>query len=75
MAALDLSSFEPYFRGGKNFEMTEEQYVENVRRKLPETKYLEKRSPVSRKARDFGYKLRVEERIHKVLIFTKVGEK
>lgn len=55
--------------------MTEEQYVENVRRKLPETKYLEKRSPVSRKARDFGYKLRVEERIHKVLIFTKVGEK
>ena len=73
MTALDLSSFEPYFRSGKYFEMTEEQYVENIRRKLPETKYLEKRSPVARKARDFGYKLRVEERIHKVLIFTKVG--
>ena len=37
MTALDLSSFEPYFRSGKNFEMTEEQYVENIRRKLPET--------------------------------------
>ena len=39
MALLDLSSFEQLFQKGENFEITEEQYV--------------------------------EERIHRVLVFTK----
>lgn len=71
MALLDLSSFEQLFQKGENFEITEEQYEEKVKKKLPQTNYLKKRSPVARKARDFGYKLHVEERIHRVLVFTK----
>ncbi len=71
MALLDLSSFEQLFQKGENFEITEEQYEEKVKKKLPQTNYLKKRSPVARKARDFGYKLYVEERIHRVLVFTK----
>lgn len=71
MALLDLSSFEQLFQKGENFEITEDQYEEKVKKKLPQTNYLKKRSPVARKARDFGYKLHVEERIHRVLVFTK----
>lgn len=71
MALLDLSSFEQLFQKGENFEITEEQYEEKVKKKLPQTNYLKKRSPVARKARDFGYMLHVEERIHRVLVFTK----
>ena len=53
MALLDLSSFEQLFQKGENFEITEEQYEEKVKKKLPQTNYLKKRSPVARKARDF----------------------
>ena len=54
MALLDLSSFEQLFQKGENFEITEEQYEEKVKKKLPQTNYLKKRSPVARKAYSQG---------------------
>jgi len=33
MASLDLSLFEPYFRGGENFEITEAEYEKGVKKK------------------------------------------
>ena len=71
MPKLNLSLLEPYFKTGKDFEITEEQYEANVNRKLPESKYLVKQSPVAKRAKEAGYTLKVEERIHRVLIFTK----
>ncbi len=73
MASLDLTLFEKHFSEGKNFEITEEEYVNNVKKKLPQTQYFVSRSPVACKAREFGYKVRVEERVHRVLVFTKKG--
>jgi len=75
MAPLDLSLFEPFFRGGENFEITEAEYEKGVKKKLPDVKYLQSRSPVARKAHENGYRLKVEERIQRVLIFTKMEEK
>ena len=74
MPKLNLSLLEPYFQKGKDFEITEEQYEENVKKKLPESKYLVKKSPVAKKAQEAGYTVKIEERIHRVLIFTKTEE-
>lgn len=73
MRKLDLSLFEKHFEKGENFEITEEEYEKGVKTKLPQTKYLETGSPVAKMAHKFNYKLKVEERIHKVLVFTKEG--
>lgn len=72
---LDLSAFEPLLKQGNNFEVTEEEYENNVRKAMPETNYLKKNSPVAKLAKEYGYKLRVEERIQRVLIFTSGDEK
>ena len=37
MAKLDLSLLEPYFQKGENFELTEAQYEEKVKKALPKT--------------------------------------
>ena len=68
---LDLSEFEKAFAEEKDFELTEEEYKKWVNKELPQSKYFEKRSPVAKKAKEAGYEMRVEERIHRVVIFTK----
>lgn len=71
MAKLDLSALIPLLKQGHSFELTEEQYKEKIKRALPKTDYLKRSSPVAKKAKEYGYKIQVEERIHRVLIFTK----
>ncbi len=68
---LDLSSFEPLMKSGNDFEVTEEQYERAIRKAMPETNYLKKNSPVAKLAKENGYKIQVEERIHRVLVFQK----
>lgn len=68
---LDLSSFEPLMKLGKDFEVTEEQYEKAIKKPMPQTNYLKKNSPVATLAKKNGYKIQVEERIHRVLIFRK----
>lgn len=72
--SLDLSLFEPLLEQGHNFEVTEEQYVNHVKKTMPQTNYLKKSSPVAKLAREHGYKIQVEERIHRVLIFIREEE-
>lgn len=69
---LDLGMFEEYFKKGKNFEITEEEYVKSVNKALPQTRYLQTSSPVAKMAHAFNFRLKVEERIHRVLVFTKL---
>lgn len=71
MPKLDLSSFAPLLEQGKNFEITEEQYVENVKKRMPATDYLKKGSPLATLAKKCGFRIQVEQRIQRVLIFTK----
>lgn len=71
MPELDLSALIPLLEEGKSFELTEEQYEEKIKRNVPGTDYLKRRSPVARKAKDYGFSLNVEDRSHRVLIFTK----
>lgn len=75
MKKLDLSLFEAYFKEGENFEITEEEYEKEVKKKLPGLRYLETRSPVAKMAHEFDYSLKVEERIYKVLVFTKLEDR
>lgn len=74
MPKLDLSMFPPLLANGRNFEVTEEQYENNVKKTLPKTDYLKSRSPVAKLAKEYGYIIQVEERIQRVLIFKKQEE-
>lgn len=74
MPKLNLSALEKLFEQGKNFEFTEEQYEKTVKKSMPKTDYLKRGSPVARKAKEHGYKIRVEERKHRVLVFTKAED-
>lgn len=69
--ALDLSALIPLLEKGQPFELTEKQYEEKIKKSVPKTDYLKRNSPVAKKAREYGYKIQVEEQIHRVLIFTK----
>lgn len=71
MPQLDLSALIPLLERGQPFELTEKQYEEKIKKEFPKTDYLKRNSPVARKAKEYGYKIQVEERIHRVLIFTK----
>lgn len=71
MPALDLSAITHLLGQGQQFELTEEQYEAIVKRPLPQTNYLKKRSSVAKKAKEFGFSIEVEDRIHRVLIFKK----
>lgn len=42
MPKLDLSAFEALLEQGNNFEVTEEQYENSVRKAMPKTDYLKK---------------------------------
>lgn len=65
-AKLDLSALTKLFEHGQSFELTEEEYERKIKRHLPKTDYLKKRSPVAKAAKDHGYVLRVEDRAHRV---------
>lgn len=67
MPQLDLSALIPLLERGQPFELTEKQYEEKIKKELPK----KRNSPIARKAKEYGYKIQVEERIHRVLIFTK----
>lgn len=71
MPKLDLSTFEALLEQGNNFEVTEEQYENSVRKAMPKTDYLKKKSPVAKLAKEYGYKIQIEERIQRVMLFTK----
>lgn len=71
MAKLDLSELTPMLEQGRSFELTEKQYEEKIKRAMPKTDYLKRRSPVAKEAKARGFTLAVEERVHRVLIFTK----
>lgn len=71
---LNLSAFEPLLEQGNRFEVTEEQYENSVGTTMPKTYYLKKNSPVAKLAKEYGYQIQVEERIHRVMIFTKKEE-
>lgn len=72
MQKLDLSQLEPYFKKGKDFELTAEQYEEKVKKPFPQTKYyITKKSPLAKLAQEQGFSVQVEERVHRVLVFTK----
>lgn len=71
MAKLDLSALIPLLARGQPFQLTEAQYEEKIKRALPKTDYLKRKSPVAKKAKEYGYIIQVEEQIHRVLIFTK----
>lgn len=71
MPKLDLSAFETLLEQGNNFEVTEAQYENSVRKAMPKTDYLKKKSPVAKLAKEYGYKIQIEERIHRVMLFTK----
>ena len=75
MPKLDLSSFEAMLQQGRSFELTEAQYEENIKSHMPQTNYLKKNSPVAKKAKEYGYQVCVEERIHRVLIVTKLEDR
>lgn len=70
---LDLSSFETEFQRGNDFEVTEAQYNERVQKTMPQTHYLRTNSPVAMLAREYGYTMQVEERIQRIIVFTKEG--
>lgn len=72
---LDLSSFEPLMKLGNDFEVTEDQYERAIKKAMPETNYLRKKSPLAKLAKENGYKIHVEERIHRVLVFRKENTK
>lgn len=71
MAKLDLSALTPLLERGSSFELTEKQYEEKIKRAMPKTYYLKRNSPVAKQAKEHGFTLTVEERVHRVLIFTK----
>lgn len=71
MAKLDLSALIPLLEKGDSFELTEKQYEEKIKKSVPKTDYLKRNSPVAKKAKEYGYKIQVEERVHRVLVFKK----
>lgn len=74
MAKLDLSALIPLFEQGRPFELTEKQYEERIKKPLPQTNYLKRNSPVAKEAKKHGFTIQVDERVHRVLIFTKNEE-
>ena len=63
MASPDMKGIIRQLEAGENFSLTESQYKHSTGRPLPNTfYYLLKKSVVARKAKEYGYKLSVQER-------------
>lgn len=74
MAKLDLTALIPLLSEGVSFELTEKQYEEKIKKPLPKTYYLKTRSPIAKVAKNYGYIIQVEERVHRVLVFSKAED-
>ena len=72
---MDLEEFDDLFSSGRDFEITDAEYEERVRKRLPKTKsaIVGKGTPLGRKAEANGYDIHVEERpiIQRVVVLTK----
>lgn len=75
MPALNLTDFAALMAKGDDFEVTQAQYEAYVKKSMPSTRYLQTGSPLKELAREQGYALKVEDRIHRVLIFSKKEKK
>lgn len=65
MAKPNLSSFERLFQPGKSFSITEEQYIKESGLNFPQQPYLQNSSALAKMAKDYGYKIKVEN----ILVF------
>lgn len=56
MAKLDLSALDDLFAKGKDFQLTDTQYEEKVKKPLPkDNRYIRKNSPLARMASEHGF--------------------
>ena len=73
---LDLSSLDDLFDKGVDFELTDTQYEERIKKRLPNDEYyIKNRSPLAKKAREKGFVITsVIEKpiIMKTIMFKKV---
>jgi len=64
MAKLNFEKLIPLFEANEEFSLTESQYEKNVGKALPKDfYYLKNNSALAKVAKEYGYKLTVEERI------------
>ena len=60
MAKPNLSSFEVLFKSGKNFSITEEQYLQESGLQFPQQPYLQNNSALAKMAKFYGYEIKVK---------------
>lgn len=54
--ALDLSPLDDLFTRGEDFELTDVQYKEKIKKSLPkDASYIKRKSPLAQKAQDNGF--------------------
>lgn len=71
---MDLSELNDLFETEVDFELTDVQYEERVKKPLPQTASCKKRgSPLRRKSEEVGYEFQIEERaiMQRVIVFKK----
>ena len=68
---LDLKWFLEQFRKKSDFEVSEKTYEEVIGKGLPSTNYIRYGSPLSKAAKEAGFRIEVEERpvIQRTLVF------
>lgn len=60
---VDFSKFLPLLESNEEFSITEKQYLKNTGREMPkDTYYLKHTSALSKKAKQYGYSIEVNER-------------
>lgn len=73
---LDLSPLDDLFARGEDFELTDVQYEEKIKKSLPKNAdYIKRKSPLARKARDNGFTISAvieQPVIMKTVVFKKV---
>ena len=74
--ALDLSPLDDLFAKGEDFELTDVQYEEKIKKSLPkDAGYIKRKSPLARKAQENGFIISAvidKPIIMKTVIFKKV---
>lgn len=74
---IDLSLLTQMLESGSSFELTPDEYERVVGRVLPSTDdYLKYKSPVSKVAKEKGFRIRIEKRpvIQRIIVFEKGEE-
>lgn len=60
---VDFSKFLPLLESNEEFSITEKQYLKNIGKEMPkDTYYLKHSSALSKKAKEYGYSIEVNER-------------